>query len=73
MKVWQEVAQRLVGTTQRVLLEDAASAENGEMMKARAANYFTVYLEGAESDSNGWQNVEITGFGKDSLIARRST
>lgn len=73
MEVWREVAQRLVGTSQRVLLEDASSAENGEMMKARAANYFTVYLEGAQCDSNGWQNVEITGFGKDSLIARRST
>ncbi len=68
--VWQQVAKRLIGTTQKVLVEGDSSDQTGSLT-ARASNYFTVKLEPTEKPVVGWQNVEITGVGTDSLFARK--
>jgi hypothetical protein len=41
-------------------------------MTSRASNYFTVRLEADEIPQEGWQYVEITGIGNDSLFARKA-
>ncbi len=68
--VWSEVASKLIGSTQKVLLEQNERSPGGPV-KARAANYFTVQLEPMNPPEKGWQFVEITGVGTDSLIARK--
>lgn len=70
-EVWEKVAESMIGTTQRVLVEGRPAALEQKTL-ARAANYFTVQIEPSEVPASGWQKVEITGIGRDSLIARRS-
>ena len=70
-EVWNTVAERLIGTKHRVLVE-GVSGNGSEKLKARAANYFTVRADPIKVQINGWQNVEITGIEGDSLIAQWS-
>ncbi|MEJ2177753.1 MAG: tRNA (N(6)-L-threonylcarbamoyladenosine(37)-C(2))-methylthiotransferase MtaB [Gammaproteobacteria bacterium] len=71
-EVWKKVAESMIGTTQRVLVEGRPAASEQSAL-ARAANYFVVQVDPAEIPASGWQKVEITGIDGDSLIARRSS
>jgi threonylcarbamoyladenosine tRNA methylthiotransferase MtaB len=70
-EVWEKIAESMIGTTQRVLVEGRPAALEQKTL-ARAANYFTVQIDPSEVPLGGWQKVEITGIDRDSLIARRS-
>jgi threonylcarbamoyladenosine tRNA methylthiotransferase MtaB len=72
-EVWAKVANTLVGKRLRVLWE--GNEEGGDnCITGRAANYYKVKLQPSPEHFQGsagtWQNVEITGVGPDSLIAR---
>ena len=63
-RVWQSVAQQLVGTTQMVLIERCpGEAETGNAV-GRAANYFPVHLDSGDISENSWQQVEIIDVGQ---------
>ena len=72
-RAWLTTATALVGQTLKVLVESRADTED-EWSRARAANYFSVKLKISDdllkTSQMGWQEVEITGFEGNSLIAR---
>jgi threonylcarbamoyladenosine tRNA methylthiotransferase MtaB len=72
-EVWANVSNGLIGKRLRVLLESNDDGIDG-YVTGRAANYFKVKLptstKHVQSSPGTWQNVEITGVGPDSLIAR---
>ena len=70
-RVWQSVAQRLVGTTQMVLIERRPGEAESGIAVGRAANYFPVHLDSGDISENSWQQVEIIDVGQDCLIARK--
>ncbi len=70
-EVWASVARKLVGTTQKILIEQGSNDKSEEFARGRAANYFPVFLSEGNIAPNSWQEVEIIGVGKDCLIARK--
>jgi len=69
--VWASVAENLVGTKQKVLIEQANDDKFAGFARGRAANYFSVLLPRANIAPNSWQEVEIIGVSEDCLIARK--
>jgi len=71
-EIWRKVADRQLGTRQRVLLESDKGSDNRYQI-ARAANYFPVKLMSGGYRVGDWADVEIIGSEANALIARKST